>query len=263
MALIQEILDDCQVTLGEAKAIHDLACDESLSGVLPAADFLREELGGILSDGRITPAESKHLIAALARVLPKAERDELAVDLEVERAFQEIEAWRDDPASDKQVSFVRELGGTLPDGATKGEASDLIEELLATTKQPVSRRQQMVLRFWGEGKREAEGRHAVTQWLDQFYLQDPLRRSAWDLWKLDHPELATGQPSLESIESVSSGIGFSYLRRVARHADPLEPPSKMAEGPAREPRPSGERWLLGALVIAAIILFVYIYAQGH
>jgi hypothetical protein len=36
--------------------------------------------------------------------------------------------WRDDPASEKQKSFARDLGIRFPAGITKGELSDLISE---------------------------------------------------------------------------------------------------------------------------------------
>ena len=38
--------------------------------------------------------------------------------------------WGDDPATDKQLGFIRHLGGNPPDGLTKGAASDMIDRLL-------------------------------------------------------------------------------------------------------------------------------------
>ena len=39
--------------------------------------------------------------------------------------------WGDDPATDKQLGFIRHLGGNPPKGLTKGAASEMIESLLA------------------------------------------------------------------------------------------------------------------------------------
>lgn len=39
--------------------------------------------------------------------------------------------WRNDPATDKQLSYLRCLGHMSTDSMTKGEASDLIEQFKA------------------------------------------------------------------------------------------------------------------------------------
>ena len=39
--------------------------------------------------------------------------------------------WGDDPATDKQLGFIRHLGGNPPDGLTKSAASEMIDALLA------------------------------------------------------------------------------------------------------------------------------------
>ena len=39
--------------------------------------------------------------------------------------------WGDEPATDKQLGFIRHLGGNPPDGLTKSAASDMIDALLA------------------------------------------------------------------------------------------------------------------------------------
>jgi hypothetical protein len=38
--------------------------------------------------------------------------------------------WGDEPATDKQLGFIRHLGGDPPDDLTKGEASEMIDALL-------------------------------------------------------------------------------------------------------------------------------------
>ena len=47
---------------------------------------------------------------------------------EVTKEFFEKTAWQDDPATDKQVAFLRNLGYTGPEPKTKGEAGKLIGE---------------------------------------------------------------------------------------------------------------------------------------
>jgi len=39
-----------------------------------------------------------------------------------------MENWRDDPATDRQYEYAKNLGVNIPAGATKGEASDIIDE---------------------------------------------------------------------------------------------------------------------------------------
>ncbi len=39
--------------------------------------------------------------------------------------------WGDEPATDKQLGFIRHVGGKPPDGLTKSAASDMIDALLA------------------------------------------------------------------------------------------------------------------------------------
>jgi len=43
-----------------------------------------------------------------------------------------LHSWRDDPASDRQVTFARDLRISFPMGITKGEISDLIERAKGT-----------------------------------------------------------------------------------------------------------------------------------
>ena len=43
----------------------------------------------------------------------------------------EPEEWGEEPATDKQIGFIRHLGGNPPNELTKREASELIDRLLA------------------------------------------------------------------------------------------------------------------------------------
>jgi hypothetical protein len=40
----------------------------------------------------------------------------------------QLQSWRDDPATDRQITFARDLGISFSDGIRKGEISDLIEK---------------------------------------------------------------------------------------------------------------------------------------
>lgn len=50
--------------------------------------------------------------------------------------------WRNDPATDRQRSFARALGASIPDGATKGQASDIIDRAeIEADKGPATQKQ--------------------------------------------------------------------------------------------------------------------------
>ena len=53
----------------------------------------------------------------------------MRVTVEV-RGVQDVSEWGDDPATDKQLGFIRHLGGNPPDDLTKSQASELIDALM-------------------------------------------------------------------------------------------------------------------------------------
>ncbi len=101
-------------------------------------------LKNVFADNQITKDESRQVGAALQSILRQwAKRGEQVVaepnvTVEVVDAFpvnDERDApppgdWQLDPATDRQISFAKSLGLTIPTDATKGKASDLISKAI-------------------------------------------------------------------------------------------------------------------------------------
>jgi hypothetical protein len=125
---------------------------------LPAAQFLREEVDRSIIASGYLPNQLLKIQSALFRVIPKRERAEAkeaqqkVIQQEWEQRAPEREAareasaehsrrlreryagvWAHEPATDAQLEFIRSLGGSLPDTASKLEASDTINRLLGRT----------------------------------------------------------------------------------------------------------------------------------
>jgi len=145
------LLSDGKLDAREAAALKQWleACGES---DLPALNYLREEVQRYAADGEILPWELGRLQLALERILPptdraiaKAARIRAEAQIEANEAAeseasretrrQNLERRRapktDDSATMAQVKFIEDLGGTIPTGTTKDEASELIGRLLA------------------------------------------------------------------------------------------------------------------------------------
>lgn len=122
---------------------------------VPAMRFLKEEVQRYVADGEIHDWELDRLHAALMRVIPPKEREEAknarseAARVLWEKRAPERESarraaaersqelreryagiWTKESATDAQLEFIRELGGTLPKSASKLEASETIDRLL-------------------------------------------------------------------------------------------------------------------------------------
>ena len=93
-------------------------------------------------------------------------------------------------ATEKQLQYIRELGGSPPVGLTKSDASKLIEELKEGDNNPTPR-QIMLLRFWNRMDLANRSRGEIVNWLENFYAQDSRRKSAWELYKLQNKDDGT------------------------------------------------------------------------
>jgi len=206
---------------------------------IPAIRHLRELVADALNDGVISEDERKILHKQIERVLPSTERERLVIarkafeekrraeersraqhekeerdklrdeeraerDKERERRRQEY-----NKPSEPQLRYIKGLGGSLPEGATKQDASELIERLLHSNGS-ISPRQHMVLRFWNKTPEPDWGRAQVSMWMDQWYEQDPDRQFAWELFKEESGDTGTAR----SPERVPVGVGQTYLRKV-------------------------------------------------
>jgi hypothetical protein len=217
---LQSISEDGCFTLEEIRSLHDLLVKGPSE--LPCVTFLRRLTTEVLLDSQLDAHEPYELRLAIERVLPKAIREQVSnqlagiqrpvVDESEEMYDEEIE-----PATERQLDYIRNLGCTPPPNIGKWEASDLIDSLKEGAV--ASNRQIMVLRFWNCLHLASDGRHAIIDWMDVFYAEDPDRRGAWELFKSEHGD----DRSQRDPSWVELGIGHTYLRRVkAGHAGPAQ-----------------------------------------
>ena len=116
-------------------------------------------------------------------------------------------------ATDKQIQYIRELGGNTPVGLSKADASTLIKQLQAKQREsfakgePPTPRQIMVLRFWNRMDLSQSSKWEVEQWLNQLYNDDPRRKAAWETFKLENGD----DGSQHDPSWVPLGASESYL----------------------------------------------------
>jgi hypothetical protein len=242
--LVSVVEEDGVVSEGEARTLTDWLAKNPTDDI-PAFKFLSDTLAQRLGKSQFSRDDGYQIQLAIERVLPKDMRTQL---IEKRRA-----AWRGSPASEnqltyirdlggsrqpemtratasaliermatsvpateKQLNFIRDLGGSPPVGITKSEASALIDELLAKrdgmrSTEPTNR-QIMVLRFWNRMDLEKLSKEQLSEWMSQFYREDPRRKSAWEIFKLESRD----DPTLQhDPSSVPLGIGDQYLQKTA------------------------------------------------
>lgn len=169
---------------------------------IPGIQYLFSIMLKISADGQLTNDEIFELQLAIERVLPKKFRDRISLRRQ--------EAFYDQPASDRQVSFLTELIHSVPVGITRREASALITRY--TENPPASNRQVMFLRFWGRPDLVTHSRHAVSSWMDGFISEDYGRMLAWNLFKEESGDDGQqGDP-----QRVPVGIAEDYYARAMR-----------------------------------------------
>jgi hypothetical protein len=206
-----------------------------------AVNFLLSATNDFLEGGQM-PQEIYTMQTAIERVLPKNIRDGIiqrrqkawhespasenqvsyilslggkaTVGMTRQEASQLIEHLTQFTATEKQLDFIRSLGGTPPTGISKSEASSLIERLLAEEHMQERRptpRQLMVLRFWNRMDLQDSSKYEISAWQDRFYSENPLRKTAWERFKLEQ-----GDDGSQSDPSrVPLGIGETYLRKAS------------------------------------------------
>lgn len=246
VSVLDKILDDGVIESAEVQELASALEGIDIESRIPAVTFLREICRDILADGVVEANELKELFNAILRVLPPEHRAR-AKDLKKARENQErqerlrinslaterqieyikslggpvhegmtkeeasalIREWNRDLATERQIQFIEDLGGCVYEGMSKQEASDLIQELLDSTP---TVRQRMVLRFWNRLDLNYSGVEEVTDWMDEWYDADPRRKEAWEMWKLENNDIGQRDPSL--IETVPIGAGYNYLNRL-------------------------------------------------
>lgn len=248
--LLDNLVSDGALTDGEIKDLAAWLERTASTADLPGLHFLREEVAGVLADGKVSDGERRLLQTAILRVLPVTERerakarisDRHAAERKAEQARWTVEQ---DAPTDSQRDYIRALGGTCPDSATRGEASQLIDSLLAN--RPTAR-QRMVLRFWNRLDLMHAGVDGVSAWMDRWYAEDPYRLEAWILWKREVGD--AGDRSAEGVDRVPLGAGQEYLARVKVGA----PGAQVDRGENSQPVRARSGGCLGQIVIACLSL---------
>ena len=82
--------------------------------------WLKENLDEVLADGYVTRDEYYSVMSAMLRVLPPTIRSDWEARMR----------GGDRPATDRQVDYIRSLGGNVTEGMTVKEASNVISTLL-------------------------------------------------------------------------------------------------------------------------------------
>ena len=201
-ALLLRVAADGKVTEDECKELSSWL-NTHYSSEIPAVRFLIDEINSAEENPLTDGDKMRYLLTCILRVLPKKDRDEIVA--------QESEpAWKSDSATPAQLSYIQRLGGELPPGSTKGEASALIDSLLTdghTPVAPATNRQRMLLRFWNNEELASEGKWAVSEWIDVWNSEDPSRVDAWLAWKTENAD----DDTQDDPDNVPVGAGFGYI----------------------------------------------------
>jgi hypothetical protein len=159
----------------------------SCESTIAAVEFLRSITREIVADGSVHPMESYRLKQAFERVVPKEARGVVSTHLEdiglpPPWDREEDPPWRHAGATAAQIEFIVNLGGKCTPGMSKGDASDLIEQLLE--RRPPTPRQVMLLRFFNRMDLLSATKEQVSVWIDDLYSSKPECERAWDRFKL-------------------------------------------------------------------------------
>jgi hypothetical protein len=167
---------------------------------IPAVAFLFRLMVQVCEDQKITAEELVDLQLGIEKVLPPTTRAEIRL-----KRLALIPPRIPDPATERQLDYIRILGGNPPPDLSKWDASEMIECLKENP--PASPRQIMFLRFWGRMDLVGQSRSEVTAWMSNFIDQDERRRHAWNIYKEEiHDDGSQRDPSFVPI-----GIGNQYL----------------------------------------------------
>lgn len=121
---ISQLAADRMIDSSELKKFREQLNDPELQE-LAAVKWLKDNLNEVLADGYVTREEYYDAVNAILRVLPLPIREDW------ERRMRS----GDRPATDRQVEFVKDLGGQVTADMTVKQASALIDSLLAARGQ--------------------------------------------------------------------------------------------------------------------------------
>jgi hypothetical protein len=219
--LLCEIGADGLITQEEIQQLRDWTSSH-LDSDIPAIPYLNAIAVKQLKARGASRTNVYDLQLAMERVLPKLFR----VELKQKRQS----AYRADPEhqpTEKQLKFIADLGGIVTPGMTRFEASMLIDDLLDEQENArhgnrrvpdysppsdASNRQMMVLRFWNRLDLANSSREEISEWLDDFYQNNPARREAWELFKREKGD----DGSQRDPAWVPVAAGEEYLTRLGK-----------------------------------------------
>jgi hypothetical protein len=235
-ALINRILDIChdgEITIAEIESLHIFLRETTTT--IYAFEYLRAITRDIVADGCVDKYESLRLKKAFERVVPKDIRSIVSTHLEKlgipspgDKA--QAPAWRGHPATGRQIEYIIGLGGSPAEGMTKGEASDLIEDLL--DRRPPTPRQMMLIRFFDHMELGVATKDEVSAWIDHLFSTNPRYELSWSRFKQE----TNHDPLCKDPEVVPIG-GYKYYWTSS-------------EGRSRR----AVLWVLGILAIAAALV---------
>ncbi len=188
-ALTNMILDMChdgELTITEVEKLHIFL--RNAGDPFPAIPYLRAITREIVADGSISPAEAYRLKKGMERVVQLEVRKVVATHLESIGipmwGDEDYEPeWTKDAATTKQIDLILNLGGKIPPGLTKGEASKQIDYLLE--RRPPTPRQIMLLRFFDRLEMANRTKEEVSYWIDELFIHQGEAERAWHRFKLE------------------------------------------------------------------------------
>lgn len=250
LALLETISSDGRLTDAEI-----LKLDSWLKAVraenLPALTYLRSRVEGVLADRVVIEDERRAIVAAILRVMPKAESDKARILFseatehdKQERSWELKSHHETETATEEQKRCLRAMGREVSESCSKAEATDLLNHAIGVG-QPATNRQMMILRFWNKQDLAEKGRDGVAEWLDGWYAEDADRLTAWTLWKEEHTDVARGDPP----ERIPVDLGQAYLERVKVLSPELNQ--------KRQESPLHVRIAAVVLIVAAIVALYF------
>jgi hypothetical protein len=182
--LIFSMCHDGCLNISEVDELHIFLRNNS--SPIAAIPYLRAITREAVADGAINDAEGYALKLAFERAIPKEARGIVSTHLQniglpAVDEYGETPAWTEHEATHKQIAYIVDLGGTITPGMSKGEASELIEQLLE--RRPPTPRQTMLLRFFDRLDLMQSTKDDVSLWIDQLYASDERLERAWERFK--------------------------------------------------------------------------------
>lgn len=207
--LIFSMCHDGCLNISEVDALHIFLRNDT--STIAAIPYLRAITREHVADGAISDAEAYALKVAFERVVPKEARGIISTHLQniglpSTHEYDSAPAWTEDEATHKQIAYIVDLGGTVTPGMSKGEASELIEQLLE--RRPPTPRQRMLLRFFDRLDLLQATKEDVSLWIDELYASDEGLERAWDRFKRETNQ----DPSEQDATIVPVGAFRKYVR---------------------------------------------------